>query len=391
MNVSASEDEESFADDIVDVTSYDAQMPSQAKDTFRPWHKPRKQYVRDHQWCYEVKELIRSKPPAEGILKYLGLPGLDLLDLRHFHAAVCDQHDVSLRFLGFNSSARPRSAAQTELNISMDEVKRLSRVHPMSEVIGDNFLLLANQTSVAFQKARELGPYDVVNLDLCDGFGAQEPGGLESTYFDAVSSLLSLQARRDKPWLLFLTTRADRPNINPTVLQILIDKYCSNLDECLSFKEASLELFAIETQEAVMHASGQPEGLLQIFLTGLCKWFLGLALQHTPPTSVELRSAFGYRVVRDSEHEDLVSLALKFTPTVMPVLDPLGLANSSARGPEEGPLATRALRQVARRRDADQLLSDDAELLQRMTDATVHLLAQARYDTEKYRDWATEV
>jgi hypothetical protein len=388
MKIIAVGEEEGLADNIVEIPSYDAPMPpKRAKDEFLPWHRPRKQYVRHYQWCHEVRELIRANAPADGTLKYLGLPGVDLLDLRHFHSVLCEEHKVKLRFLGFNASARPRSAAQTELNVSMDEVKRLSHVHPLSDVVGDDFAMLANQKSIAFQKARELGPYDVINLDLCDGFGAQEPGVFANTYYDAVSSLLGLQARNAKPWLLLLTTRADKPNINTTVLNTLIEKYCSNLDDCISFKDASSELFDIDTREAVAEAIGQPVGLLHVFLTGLCKWFLGLALQHNPPTSVELRSVYGYRVDKGAENEDLVSLALKFTPTVTPAPDPLGLAAKVPEAPDEGALATKALRRLAKRIDADKKLRDDGVLMQRMTDATVGLLTQARYDPDSYREW----
>ena len=59
----------------------------------------------------------------------------------------------------------PTSTAHTELNISLDEVRRLPRVDPMSDVIGDNFALVAKEDSLACRKTRELGPYDVINLD----------------------------------------------------------------------------------------------------------------------------------------------------------------------------------------------------------------------------------
>jgi hypothetical protein len=128
-------------------------------------------------------------------LKYLGLPGIDLLDLRYFHSQVCETRNINLRFLGFNSSAMPTSRGHTELNISLDEVRRLARVDPMSDVIRDNFTLVAKENSIACRKTRELGPYDVINLDLCDGFGAQSPGAVDHNYYDAVASLLALQAR----------------------------------------------------------------------------------------------------------------------------------------------------------------------------------------------------
>lgn len=385
MNDAEPGDEE-HADDIVDVVAYEAPMPPAAKE-FLPWHRPRKQYVRHHQWCHEIVRMIADKPPVGGMLKYLGLPGVDLLDLRHFHAEVCQAKNVDLRFLGFNSSARPASRAHAELNVSLDEVRRMPRVHPQSDVIGDNFARLANQDSIAFRRARELGPYDVINLDLCDGFGAQAPGALDNSYYEAVRSLLALQARTMNPWLLLLTTRADKPNVNDQVLQALLGKYISNLAECVSFREASRDCFDIETADALNAAADTPVGLLPVFLTGLCKWFVALALEHQPPTTVELRSVFGYRVDKGAVHEDLISLALKFTPTFVPAGDPIGLANHPVAAPDEGTLATRALRRVAKRIDADKKLADDAELRQRMIDATAHLLALARYDIAAYQEW----
>lgn len=377
--------DESHADDIVEIASYEASLPKPKE--FLPWHRPRKQYVRHHQWCEQIGRMLDDVPLADGTLKYLGLPGVDLLDLRHFHTALCEERNINLRFLGFNSSAKPSSSALTELNISLDEVRRLPCVDPMSLVIGDNFALVAKENSIACRKARELGPYDVINLDLCDGFGAQAPGELDNSYYDAVNSLFALQARNKNPWLFLLTTRADKQNVDPDVLQALLTKYIDNLANCKAFLDASREKFAIETEEALRAAAQTPDGLLSVFLTGLCKWFLGLALVHQPPTSVELRSVVGYRVDHNAEQEDLISLALRFTPTFMSADDPLRLANQAAAAPDECMLSARALKRVAKRVDADKKLADDAVLNKSMIDATATLLGLARYDTDAYRVW----
>ena len=53
-----------------------------------------------------------------------------------------------------------------------------------------------------------------------------------------------------------------------------------------------------------------------------------------------------------------------------------------------GALATKALRRVAKRIDADRKLLEDAALMQSMTEATAYLLGLARYDVEKYKAWA---
>jgi hypothetical protein len=193
-----------------------------------------------------------------------------------------------------------------------------------------------------------------------------------------------------RPWLLLLTTRADKSNVDTEVLQALLTKYSDNLANCTPFRQASLEKFTIETAAALRAASDTADGLLAVFLTGLCKWFLGLALAHQPPTLVELRSVIGYRVNRDAEHEDLISLAFRFTPTFVPAADPIGLANQQVAAPSECNLATRALKRVARRVDADKLLVEVDGLRQEMIDATAALLGLARYDEQAYRVWVQE-
>jgi hypothetical protein len=371
--------------DIFGVVEYEAELPEIQE--FLPWHRPRKQYVRHYQWCSQIDRLLHDFPLKDGTLKYLGLPGVDLLDLRHFHTAICTPHNVKLRFLGFNSSARPRTPAHTELNVSLDEVRRLPSVDPMSDVIGENFALLANQKTIAWKRARNLGPYDVVNLDLCDGFGAAPPDEKQNSYYDAVNSLLAIQSRSTQPWLLLLTTRADRANVDTEVLQKLLNIYIANLHECQEFHGASGEFFAIQTEEALRKAAATPDGLLSIFLTGLCKWFLKLALAQKPPTSVELRSVIGYRVEEDAEHEDLISIALRFTPTYNAPADPAGLAIQPAVSLDECALATRALRRVAKRVNADKKLADEPDLNKQMAEDTANLLSLARYDVKDYYTW----
>ena len=169
---SASDDDELY-DGIVDVPAYSAPLP--VSKPFLAWHRPRKQYVRDKQWSQQISRLLRDHPPQDNTLRYLGLPGVDLLDLRYFNSMVCQPKAVSLCFLGFNNAARPSTSAGIELNISIDEVMKTSGIDPRSSIIRDDFSSLANLSSLAFKSAKNIGPYDVINLDLCDGFGAKPP------------------------------------------------------------------------------------------------------------------------------------------------------------------------------------------------------------------------
>src|SRR4051794_33064978 len=68
---------------------------------FMPWHRPRKQFVRREQWWELVRRLYEGRPDGAP-LRYLGLPGVDLIDLRYLHDRVCNPVGRPLRFLGFN-------------------------------------------------------------------------------------------------------------------------------------------------------------------------------------------------------------------------------------------------------------------------------------------------
>lgn len=376
-------DDEGFADGIVGAVAYEAPLP-QKKD-FLPWHRPRKQFVRHYQWCEQIEALLPAIQADGRALKYLGLPGVDLLDLRYLHDQVCQPRQIQLKFLGFNSGANPLSNAQTELNISLHEVRKLAFVDPVSEVIGDNFCLIANESSMAWDKTMQFGPYDVINLDLCDGFGVHEPGVLEDTHYNALSRLLSLQARKKNPWLLLITTRIGQEHVHPDVLEKFIQKFIDNLRDCQPFQLASANNFSIADEAALRTAVGSPRGVATVFLTGLCKWLLGLAIGHT--SKIEVKSVIGYRVVPNAEHEDLVSIALKFEPTFVPTQDALGLANHQPNLPDECVLATKALKRVAKCVDADAVLAKDCELNRAMEAATAGLLELARYDVQEFYAW----
>lgn len=383
------ENQESHAEGLFGTGSYAAAMPT--KKAFKPWHKPRKQYVRDIQWRAQIEALLEEGRSEGNTLRYLGLPGDDLLDLRYFHSEICAPRNIGLRFLGFNTSANPESEGQTDLNVSFDEVRKLPAVDPSSDIIWDDFKLIGDDNSTAWHKAKNLGPYDVINLDLCDGFGKHEPGRLDETYYAAINKLLSLQSHRMDSWLLFLTTRSEKRHVHSDLLARLIAKYLQNLSTCEAFKVASEDAFGITNERTLSAAADTPEGHLAVLLVGLCKWFLGLATAHQPPWTVEVRSVIGYRVYAGAAHDDLISIALRFAPTFSPVSDPMGIANHAAPPPDEGNLAAEAVREIEKRACADDILTGDATLQERMTDAMANLLVQARYDADAYRSWLSEM
>jgi hypothetical protein len=57
MNSMPPKDEE-HADDIVPSIAYEAPLP--LRKEFLPWHMPRKQYVRHHQWRQRIERLLNA-------------------------------------------------------------------------------------------------------------------------------------------------------------------------------------------------------------------------------------------------------------------------------------------------------------------------------------------
>ena len=386
--ISEPEPTESLSDDIIGVSEYSAEVPQ--KKEFLPWHRPRKQFVREMQWCDEIIKLVDEVLPENNILKYLGLPGDDLLDLRYFHEKICEPKNLRLRFLGFNNSATAISDNKTEFNISRDEVSKLDLVDPASDIIGDDICQLADMDSVAWNRATRLGPFDVINIDLCDGFGKVEPDPFVQTHYTALSNLLALQARRPHPWLLFLTTRCGSQHIHETVFSKLQELYQENLKSCGGFKEISEEKFSIASKEGIEAASKSEKGISDIFMVSLCKWIAKFLVGQAPPAKLEVKSVIGYKVYPKADHQDLVSIAIKIVPTLLPEGDPIGLATPSEllTKPNECEMALQVLKSVSGQINADDVLKVDNELRKKMIATTSDLLDAARYDVTSYAAWA---
>jgi hypothetical protein len=380
-----SKDDEGLSADIFGTTVYEPSRPP--KKDFLPWHRPRKQFVRERQWLRFIQELLDEVVPMDGIVKYLGLPGVDLLDVRFIHREVCQPRNLGLRFLGFNSEIVRDSSARSELNISLDEVRKLPRVDHLSDVIPDDFRTVATKESLGWKRTEQAGPFDIVNLDLCDGIGSQNPMAARPTHYDAIWRLLALQARQKTDWLLLITTRAGRAHTDADALAKLMAGLSRNLVECDEFRSRCDTLFQVTDSESLECSCQNDLALVEFFLVGLCKWIVGSGIRQQPPSIVNVQSTIGYKVYGKAKHHDLVSIALRFKPSVEAGSDPAGLGRGLLQQPDECELAVSALGKTHERIDADKTLANDPELRRSLIASTSELLLVARYDTEAYKTW----
>jgi len=368
-------------------------LPEEPAREFKPWHKPRKHYIRIKQWCAEVRRLIKMNNLGEGdVLRYLGFPGEDFLDVRTLHG-VCAPAKIWIRYLGFDSTASV-SGAEFAFNLSRHEVFQLGYINAHSRVLKARIEQVAHEKSVAYKFTSEFRDFDVINIDLCDAVTATSAEE-RNLYFEALMTLARLQVKgRTKPWILFLTTRVIRDQIDGGTKRKLFSCVVQNINQHEDFKARIRDSLAledsaitreIENEEALGHSS-----LVQVFGLSLGKWLLQAMMGGVPKLAVRLLKSYSYRVQFDEP--DMLSLAFRFEPIIGLPVDQSGLtppALEEASPPSERQLALDLIQAILGIEDIDRMLADDDVLFQQWTQKCGTLLATVRYDAAAYTEWAT--
>lgn len=367
---------------------------SPLRKEFEPWHKPRKQYIREFQWCREVRSLLQAGLLREGRpLRYLGLPGQDLLDVRSLHK-VCASQGISLRLLGFNDQLSGQIDI-TELNISKNEVANLSHIHPGSRILPDDVRHIAKQDSVALAMANEFAPFDVINLDLCNSFAVDSPGA-DDSYYNALESIARIQVKRTtSPWLLFLTTYIGHGGVSVEALKCFMACLAENITNNPTFRadmESKLRLPLRALQRTCESDGGSDRSAyFRAFGVGIGKWLLRLLMSATPKWSIQMLQSYSYRV-NNSREPNMLSCAYRFDPLIEPPQDPAGLAHSRVEGrgpshPSEAELACGLVSRVKGIVDLDAILQNNPPVKKKMTLQSADLLESARYSRDAYLEW----
>ena len=375
------DDQDDFTAGIFGDVEYVAPQP--APKEFKPWHKPRKQFVRREQWSALLQRLYERREPGDP-LRYLGLPGTDLIDLRYLHEQLCRANDRSLRFLGFNTEAQPGNPEHVQLMVSLDEVRRLPNVDKQSDVIHDDFRRIGNSNSVAWHWAREFAPFDVVNIDLCDGLASDPPKNDESVY-KALAQLVAIQRHNPNPWLLLVSTRIRHGMFDADAERILTGLFRENVANCEGFAEVCKGLLEWDV-ESIDPATCSDADLLILMTAAIGKWLSAL-VRAQGPSRIELASTHGYRVNPVAVREDLVSLALRVEPVIVASRDPLSPTPPTLE--DECTTAKAILKRLASRLDVDTILEQDPGMYEELVGETERLLADARYEVADYRQWLT--
>lgn len=367
---------------------------------FAPWHKPRKQYVRKFQWVHHARGIIDQLRQGGHLnhgapLKYLTLPGPDLLDVRLL-ADVCSDEDIPLQYTGF-CHASESDAERLRRNIHQFSIEHDERIVKGSEVHPARIEDVVNPRSDAETLMHRNGPYDIINLDACSPI-ANDNHDRTDRLIDAVRKIVQFQLNKSRqPWMLYLTTPFQIDSVSEQSLEALHNQIIENAKNDIDFANELAENFNNgENIDEYLDRTTELNGVE--FVTsatlGLSKWFVHLADQAN--YAVKKMEGFCYSLFAEEPFEpNMVSVCYLFLPNEIPILDGTGLTPNGEGAGGAAPISDhlRALRRSLGLINLDDLLRSEAETKMLMINETKELLRNAGYNVDDpnngYEAWLT--
>ena len=360
-------------------------------DTLKPWHKPRKQFVREYQWMHLSKELIEKEKNSPGLLnpaegspevRYLTLPGIDYLDVRLL-AALCDDLGCCLTSTGFLSGDEKNPQA-ARAKVREDSLIKAGHITGNSHTFNRRFEDIIPRQGQAYKDLLRKGPFHIVNIDMCGSIAAPTAHRPHRP-IDAIHRIVEFQLRhRPSGWLLFVTTDARYDSIDSDTLNKLYRAILDNVAEDESFRHEVQTLFGEENTDietVIKNASSYPgEKFLKVFSLSLSKWLLHLS--HDKKWNIKTHKAYCYSTeTKGNQMPTMACLAFEFLPPPNGLPDRFGITLASPRKNNEPTDNTsiRAIEEVSGMTDLDQKMESCNGLRLKMVKQTRELLKEAGY------------
>lgn len=347
--------------------------PPPVERSYNGWHMPRKQVVRHAQWAAPLKTILKDRVNDLAPVSYLGLPGRDLLDVRHLINDVCQPLGRTIKFYGFDSAASADDPDNPLLNTAYADLLRSDFVDSSSVVTYENILRIADTSTQAYKDACRRAPYDVINLDFCEAML-----GREATAFPLLKRLFTIQKTRHD-WLLLVTSYLDAESFSDVTLSSLLPLLEQNRADCAGFEEeisAYLELPEPLTAEEARTLGAHDFFVLGALLAG--KWILREALKEK--FTISIVNVAGYSLRGDTK--DMLSLSVRVRPMFVSSGDDAGLVQGDEFDECSGAVSlARALGKID---DVDEWLADEAERTVRFTRDSIALVRSANHPLGPY-------
>ena len=362
-------------------------------DELKPWHRPRKQFIRERQWVKCAEFLFENltdrnaRSIQSGKISYLTLPGVDYFDVEVL-AGLAKKHGLDLEVLGFLAEA-DKEPAKARSQFRADSLIKKGLITDGSMTYPYRFEDLSSKRSQAYLEAKRRAPFSVINVDAC-GSIARPNAGQAGRIIDALFRLLEIQFNYSRErWLLFLTSDVREDSLSRNVINRLDDAIIRNAKESRDFRSGVMDGLGNageELEDVLSKAEGNPERFLAKFSLGVAKWLIHNA--DNVMWDVKCRPFFCYSTREfGAQDPSMPCLAFEFRPREIFMRDVVGASalpndNKSSRPSVAGvtqKYSMEALGQATKMKDVDVLFADDGNLAREFATKQRRLLEGAGY------------
>jgi hypothetical protein len=389
MSEPSTESDDTIAEDVLPTAVEEAAVPVPL-DILQPWHRPRKQFIRERQWLLRSKWLIqrllngrslRSGITGKPEVNYLTLPGIDYLDVRLLSDA-CTELGCALTTTGFLAEAEG-TPVRARAQFREDSLVKAGRITDRSITLGNRFEEVSSATSQAYYELRGRGPFHIVNVDAC-GSIAPANATHANRIVDAIYRVVELQlAQCSFPWLLFVTADVRRDAFALETLNQMTEAIIANANENDTFGQQAALILAEDIAQitaAINHAKTD-NGLrfVRLFALGLAKWLLHLAAEKL--WRVRTHSCFCYSTRPEGDDRPTMPcLAFEFVSPEQGLQDRFGVTRAApAIGSPKQDYSLRAVTKIGAISDVDETLKNNHQLTLDLIARTRTLLVEAGY------------
>ena len=389
MTAEDDESDQDIADDVLPPLVEEPAVPLKLDRLF-PWHKPRKQFIRERQWIAYSRRLISELMAANSLpynangrreIRYLTLPGTDFLDVRLL-SSVCGDLDCDLTTTGFLAGSEGNSF-NARAQVRQEALVKAGYITDQSQTFWRRIEEISESRGAAIKELQNRSPFHIVNIDACGSLAL--PGADHAhRVIDAIYRIVETQlGRTTQKWLLFVTTDVRQENLHAGTLQRLTAAIRLNAAGSREFALAACRILGsaeAEMDESIRQASEDDgEHFLRLFVLGFAKWLIHLAGERN--WSVRMHGCYYYSSAPyPHERPTMPCLAFEFLPPPAGLRDPLEVTNAQpAPGGTHANQSMRAIAKVQEMSDLDARLAQDPDLAQQLLSKTHSLLEEAGY------------
>jgi len=388
-----------FIDDALPPDIDEDAVPLELDQLF-PWHRPRKQKVRQSQWIALTKGLL-TKLQQTGALaasnvslpdgkvfeappevKYLTLPGLDYLDVRLLGEAA-NELGCKLTTLGFLDEAM-ETRALARARVRQEGLVQAGYISNQSNTLPRALESICWNDGDSLGQLKRQGPYHVVNIDAC-GSIAPVKADHATRLIEAIHKVVEYQISSSRNrWLLFLTVDVRKEDLDAGTFEKLCEAIRQNAAASAEFADAARDLFDPSGQatfdDALQAAKEKGDrSTLDVFMLGVAKWLLHMI--EPKLWSVRMKRSYCYSTTgAEDGPATMCSLAFEFHPPSPGLPDPLGVSRGQpAQGGPQDDASMQIVAAASSVEDLDRLMEADDALVAELNRVTRALLEEAGY------------